>query len=97
MESAAEGVIPMAYYSREAQLESCFVCGRLRPNDEMVVSDVQGTRGLLVCLDHGRLVIDPSFRDLNVVSSSVPILLQPVVREQPVGADISQTPYAGNV
>lgn len=81
------------YSGREVQLESCFLCGRLRPNTEMIVSDVEGTRGLLVCLDHGRLVTDPSYRDLNVVSSSVPVLLQPPVREQPVGANLAGTFY----
>lgn len=80
-------------HTAEVQLESCFVCGRLRPNDEMILSDVEGTRGLLACLDHNIFVTNPSFNDLNVVSSSVPIYLQPPVREQPVGADLSLTPY----
>lgn len=86
----------MSYYSREAQLESCQVCGRLRPNDEMIVSDVEGTRGLLVCLDHGRLVTDPSFRDLNISSGSFMPPFPPV-REQPVGAPIAGTMYAAPV
>jgi hypothetical protein len=84
----------VSYYAREAQLEACMVCGRLRPNDEMIVSDVEGTRGLLVCLDHGALVTEPSFRDLNVSSGSFMPPFPPV-REQPVGAPIDGTIYDG--
>lgn len=85
----------MSYYRREAQLEACQSCGRLRPHDEMIVSDVEGTRGLLVCLDHGRLVTDPSFHDLNVVAGFV--TEYPPTREQPVGAPIDGTIYDGTV
>lgn len=85
----------MAYYRREAQLELCQVCSRLRPQDEMILSDVEGTRGLLVCLDHGRLVTDPSFRDMNVVAGFV--TQYPPARQEPVGAAISGTLYADPV
>jgi hypothetical protein len=66
------------------QPEVCDLCGRLRPQAELVVSDVEGLRGRKVCMEHGSLPFAPSYHDYKRYSPGIPQV--ETSRQQPVGS-----------
>jgi hypothetical protein len=69
------------------QPEVCDLCGRLVPNDQLIVSDVEGLRGYAVCpYCEGDRRLLPSWQDLrrhhHVTHPEYP------TREEPTGAGL---------
>jgi hypothetical protein len=68
------------------QPESCALCGRAVAQARLSRSNVQGTRGYVVCDQHGEYTTAPSHEDINRLGRRVP--WADVQRQQPIGGPL---------
>lgn len=70
------------------QTEICSLCKRLVNANEIYYADVEGLRGLPICVYHGDLGTRPSYTDLRGIDDTLIAAVNASVREQPFGDEV---------
>lgn len=73
---------------RGPQTEVCSLCQREVNANELYYSDIEGLRGLPICIYHGDLGTRPSYSDLRGIDDTLVEAVNAAVREQPFGDDV---------
>ena len=76
---------PSRRWPRHVQPEVCAICHRPVEHDEIFIAEVEGIRGLPVCIYHGALGTNPSFNDLRASDSLLSDIAGEDVRTEPFG------------